>query len=129
MSDLEDMIRRRRRTPAVQGRDLYVIACIETRRCKIGRANDVDQRFEAIQSCSPTTLIGYGHGPGLGWLEKVLHEAFAADRLHNEWFGPSTMAEIASGARFQNRESFARFVERTRQRWVRNWDRRRARRR
>lgn len=124
MTDFEKSLRRKRKMPAVQGRDLYVIACLETRRCKIGRANDVGQRFEAIQSCCPTTLIGYAHGPNLGWLEEVLHEVFAADRLHNEWFGSQTTARIAEVVRFQNRESFARFVEATRKRWVADCDRR-----
>lgn len=115
----ELVVRPKRRMPAVQGRDLYVIACIVTCRCKLGRANDVWQRFDAIQSCSPTRLVVYVHAPGLGWLEEVLHQAFADDRLHGEWFGSSTMARIASRVQPGAVDSFARYVAATRKQWIR----------
>jgi hypothetical protein len=109
---------RRKKICASRNNDhLYVIACLETRRCKIGRSHQVWQRRDSLQACSPTALVLYAHAPGLGFLESVMHEAFAAERLHGEWFGSNAMQEIARCVRMDSPPSLAVFVERIRKAW------------
>jgi hypothetical protein len=102
--------------------DLYVIACAETRRCKIGRSNSVWSRFDRLQMSSPTRLVIFGIAPGLGVLEDVLHARFAAGRLHGEWFSAPVMEHISSRAKFKDQASFVRFVESVRDKWKRRAD-------
>lgn len=106
------------RRPGGPGEDLYAIVCLETRRCKIGRSNQVWQRIETLQACSPTRLVMFGHAPGLGFLEDVLHAFFAAERMHGEWFTSRATEQIASRARIFDSRSFVVAVEWFRARWL-----------
>ena len=103
--------RETRDTGPNQGRHMYLMFCIYTRRCKIGRANDVWSRLAQVQSCSPTPLILWCVSEGTGWLERVMHEAFSSGRLHNEWFDANTTSAIASVVGFGDRQSFSALIE------------------
>jgi hypothetical protein len=133
MSDLESLVRRviteeqhkpRRRAAKAFGHNLYAIMCIETRRTKIGCTGNLGQRFDTLQACSPTRLVVYGHAAGLGFLEPVLHEFYAADRLHGEWFSSRVTEQIARGSKPGHESSFRAFVQATRAQWIEQQDRR-----
>lgn len=53
---------------------------------KIGTTNDVIGRFRTLQSGSPAELRLVGVMDGTYALEKMLHEEFAVQRRHGEWF-------------------------------------------
>jgi len=55
-------------------------------RCKIGIAGDPEKRLRTLQLMCPVELHLEGVCDGGKALEKRLHEEFAADRLHGEWF-------------------------------------------
>lgn len=53
---------------------------------KIGITRDVDERLAALQTGSPVPLEVIGVMVGDAALESALHELFAAQRRHGEWF-------------------------------------------
>jgi hypothetical protein len=67
----------------IQGKDSGII--------KIGYTSKptVDDRFRAIQSCSPEVLHVLYYLDGNYSLESYLHRVFSEERLHGEWFSPS----------------------------------------
>lgn len=56
---------------------------------KIGKAANVAARIASLQTANPYPLTLLGTAAGGIERERELHERFAADRLHGEWFAPS----------------------------------------
>lgn len=97
---------------------LYAFVGVHTRRVKIGRARNVYMRFRQVQShcCDDLLVVGYAYD--MGYLEPAVHTAFAAHRLHGEWFSPHVTAEIAAhvdmpGSLIDSSVSFERWLDRT----------------
>lgn len=66
---------------------IYYLMCSETGRMKIGYTRgDVQKRLKSLQTGSPTKLRVAAIHPGTPESERRLHEQFAEDRLHGEWF-------------------------------------------
>lgn len=107
------------------GRDLYVIACTHTRRCKIGCSNSTWRRLEQLQAYSPTELVMYCEAGGRGGDEWLLHHAFAEHRLHGEWFAPAAMHAIAEAVRYGNSADLERLIETLRARYLKAVEQRR----
>lgn len=55
---------------------------------KIGWATNVGSRLYQMQAHNPFKLTVLGGFAGSGKDERVLHDRFAAHRLHGEWFEP-----------------------------------------
>ena len=69
--------------------DLYFIKSPETGRIKIGRG-DTAKRLKACLTGSPDPdLFVMWHCCGRGYDERKVHQAFADERSHGEWFYPS----------------------------------------
>lgn len=54
--------------------------------CKIGVTTDVKKRLASLQTANPTTISLLVTIPGDKKIEHALHQRFAADRIHHEWF-------------------------------------------
>jgi hypothetical protein len=68
---------------------IYFIQPVEGGPIKSGSAVNVETRFLAIQSCSPSILKVLATVPDKDALyERELHKRFAYCRLHGEWFSP-----------------------------------------
>lgn len=66
---------------------VYFIACKETQRCKIGfTKGDVEKRLKNLQTGAAGELRLIAMQPGTPDTERALHERFAEQRLHGEWF-------------------------------------------
>lgn len=66
---------------------VYFIACSETGRCKIGfTKGDVEKRMKGLQTGAAGELRLIAMQPGTQETERRLHERFAEQRLHGEWF-------------------------------------------
>lgn len=70
---------------------VYFIRATTVGLIKIGKADCVHTRFRTIRNMSPDTLqiMGCVHSEDGSALERHLHERFASDRSHGEWFKPS----------------------------------------
>src|SRR6266446_2814141 len=70
---------------------IYVIGCRATKRMKIGITENIDKRFDEIQSLSPSELeICFQFASTNNELELYLHRKFRHLRLHGEWFQPDS---------------------------------------
>lgn len=79
-------------------RNVYFVLDQVTDAVKIGATFNVAKRLATLRACSPVplTLLGVIRGGGLE-LETRLHQHFARDRLHGEWFRMSKeIAELIS---------------------------------
>lgn len=56
---------------------------------KIGFAEDVVARMRTIQAHNHEPIELLATTPGGARLEALMHQRFAADRIHHEWFRPS----------------------------------------
>jgi hypothetical protein len=56
---------------------------------KIGCSTNLVARFRAIRNTSPVPVELVGKFPGGTLEEALLHDRFAADRVHGEWFKES----------------------------------------
>jgi hypothetical protein len=66
---------------------VYFIACKETMRCKIGyTGGDVEKRRKSLQTGAAGELRYIAKHPGTPDTERKIHERFASQRLHGEWF-------------------------------------------
>jgi len=66
---------------------VYFVICMDAERCKIGfTKGDVEKRLKNLQTGSASELIMIAKHPGTTETERRLHEKFAANRLHGEWF-------------------------------------------
>lgn len=74
------------RTPA---EFVYFIQAAASHLIKIGSASNPRARLRSLQVGSPDQLRLLGHIPGGAKRERDLHERFASDRSHGEWFKPS----------------------------------------
>lgn len=82
-ASLEPVIAR----PGVELGWVYFIACRETERCKIGfTRGDVLKRLRSLQTGAAGELKLIAMQPGTPETERALHERFAEQRLHGEWF-------------------------------------------
>lgn len=68
---------------------VYAIQAGEDGPVKIGMTVDPPQRIKTLQTANAQPLRPLGLWQGTGADERALHEAFAADRLHGEWFTPN----------------------------------------
>lgn len=69
---------------------IYYIGCAETQRVKIGfTTRSLSKRLRALQTGSPTKLGVLAWHKGTMEDEQRLHERFADERLHGEWFDMS----------------------------------------
>lgn len=68
---------------------VYLIRCRHTKRVKIGIAAAPFKRHQTLQQASPTELDLICSCPGGLKYEQSLHERYAAERLHGEWFALS----------------------------------------
>jgi hypothetical protein len=57
---------------------------------KIGFSTNLSVRFSSMKTDSPVKLSLLAQIPGTLELEKEIHEEFAEDRAHGEWFKPSS---------------------------------------
>ena len=73
-------------SPAVD--DLYFIESVGS--VKIGRSKNAGNRFSNIQSSCPVPLRLRLVAVGCGYYERVLHDIFASERTHGEWFVKSS---------------------------------------
>lgn len=66
---------------------VYFIACRSTRHCKIGfTKGEVEKRLRNLQTGSAGQLMIVSMQPGTVELERRLHERFASQCVHGEWF-------------------------------------------
>ncbi|MFD2206609.1 GIY-YIG nuclease family protein [Kiloniella antarctica] len=83
---------------------VYFIAPVNGGPIRIGRTTKVDNRLKGLMNMSPVELELIGVVSGGPYVEYWLHEYFAKDRLHSEWFKPSKqLLEIAEDARAEVR--------------------------
>jgi hypothetical protein len=75
---------------AAQARErVYFVQAENGGPIKIGKATDVERRVADLQRTNPFTLRVLAVAEGGSTLETQLHQRFASDRKHNEWFEPS----------------------------------------
>lgn len=74
----------------IDDRPVYFVKANHSHLVKIGVSENPASRFKGLQAASPEplTLLGVTEGGGRE-LEKSLHERFADDRSHGEWFRKS----------------------------------------
>lgn len=66
---------------------VYYVACCETERLKIGyTSKSVESRLKNLQTGSAGQLMVMATRPGTKEDESFLHNYFASQRLHGEWF-------------------------------------------
>lgn len=65
---------------------MYLVEALRVRRVKIGVAIDPYRRLLALCGASPVKLRLVGTIRGDIGTERALHERFAAERVHHEWF-------------------------------------------
>jgi hypothetical protein len=66
---------------------VYFVICSDLHRCKIGfTKGDVSKRIKSLQTGSAGELVLLAKHPGTPATERQLHEKFAADHIHGEWF-------------------------------------------
>jgi hypothetical protein len=65
---------------------VYFITCREVDAVKIGYSGDPHGRLPEIQTGCPLPLTLEAMTPGTKEHERQLHQRFADDRLHGEWF-------------------------------------------
>jgi DNA-binding MarR family transcriptional regulator len=65
---------------------VYVIGSPVVRPVKIGVSDDPEERLDDLQTGSPVPLVLLWQVHGGQRLESLLHERFAASRMHGEWF-------------------------------------------
>ena len=72
-------------------RCVYFVQAATLRLIKIGSTSNLDRRLKLMRTGSPDRLDVVGvMTPDDAWATEVdLHERFAADREHGEWFSPS----------------------------------------
>lgn len=68
---------------------VYFVHAPEVRRIKIGHSTQPAGRVGCIDSQSPCKTIFLGAVPAGPITEMYLHDKFAADRFHGEWFAES----------------------------------------
>lgn len=56
---------------------------------KIGWTQDIDRRVRDMQAVNPFKLLVVGKFRGKLCDERRLHDEFASERLHGEWFEPT----------------------------------------
>ncbi len=72
--------------PQGKGGVVYFIEAPATGLVKIGKTTDLQKRFAALSTQSPTPLRVLKTIPGYSDEERALHERFAKHRRHGEWF-------------------------------------------
>lgn len=65
---------------------IYFIQTDDNRFIKIGRARDVEKRFQALQIGHPGTLKILAVHQGDVAEERIIHKRFAANKVRGEWF-------------------------------------------
>jgi hypothetical protein len=68
---------------------VYFVEAEGLDRIKIGTATDIEKRFAELRTMSPVPLKLLAAVQGGVPVEQALHDRFAADRLHGEWFRAS----------------------------------------
>lgn len=84
---LDDRMMIGRGRPRIPLGTIYYIACSETERLKIGyTGKSVESRVKNLQTGSAGELVIIATQPGTKEDEAALHNHFASQRLHGEWF-------------------------------------------
>lgn len=101
---------------------IYLIGCDANTLVKIGRSNDVQARFTALQTMSPVKLTLLWQTLGGAELETALHRRFEDRRSHGEWFDfpdgdavariTEALPKIAAEMQRMQRRQVSRMVER-----------------
>jgi hypothetical protein len=68
---------------------------------KVGIAGDPHRLLASLQTGNPAPLLLRGFYPGPSTLERVVHGAFADDRLEGEWFVGSEYLEAVADAFYE----------------------------
>ena len=81
---------------------VYIFACMEIGRVKIGHSKDPARRYRELKTSTPGKLAVVAIIPGDQSLESSFHRMFASDHAHGEWFACSrsqvhAMADIFRG--------------------------------
>lgn len=82
--------------------DVYFLQTVRGGPIKIGLTQSISKRIETLQTGCPFPLVCIGVIPnGSRDLEKSLHDQFAKDRLHGEWFedSPELQSYISANAK------------------------------
>jgi hypothetical protein len=69
---------------------VYFIRCEETKKIKIGKAEDPSWRLRQLQTGNASKLVLLGAIAGSLEVEKQIHEKFAHLRFQGEWFTPDS---------------------------------------
>jgi hypothetical protein len=72
--------------PQGKGGVVYFIEAPATGLVKIGKTTDLQKRFAALSTQSPTPLRLLKAIPGYSSEERALHKRFREHRRHGEWF-------------------------------------------
>lgn len=75
---------------------VYAIRGESTEMVKLGRTTDVLERLRALRLGSPSSLILLGHWRGGADAEQLLHDRFAEQRSHGEWFRFDAAIDVAA---------------------------------
>lgn len=72
-------------------REVYAVQAVTLGLVKIGVADDAVKRLRELRNFSPDrlNLLGLAKCSRFGLLERELHQRFAAQRRHGEWFEPT----------------------------------------
>jgi hypothetical protein len=76
---------------------IYLVLAAELGRVKIGHAADPYRRLQFLQTGCPTKLELIGVTDGDNSVERALHQRFADDHVHGEWFKFSAAIEAYAG--------------------------------
>ena len=92
--------------PLLNGISVYFIQSGDNGPIKIGITEDVKRRVKDISALNPNAVTLLAYCGGGKELEELLHLAFSAERIKNEWFEPSNrileVIEIAKSDLPQN---------------------------
>jgi|SRR5271157_512113 len=82
----------------------YFAQAVQTELIKIGHAGDVEQRLRGLRNIIPDELKLLGVVSEKRYCEATIHQMFALERTHGEWFKPS--------------KRLMKFIEKTAVPWV-----------
>lgn len=75
-------------------RTVYFVEAIGVGLIKIGITHDIERRMRVLRANSPVPLALLAAIPGTLFDERRLHDQFARERAHGEWFFASSSLRI-----------------------------------
>lgn len=82
--------------------EVYFVQDCLSKKIKIGYSSDFKRRFQDLSNMNANKLYLLGLFPGDKEDESKLHNKFAVDRTHGEWFNPSV--QILNFIKEENKE-------------------------